>query len=128
MALYYPPLKGSKGEKASDWPTGVIPSNLANAIASAVYVGKESIYDSNTGWLIMDGKGVAAGPENTNLQPFDQRVGFKSKEPLTITVKKSGGVYTPQPDEIFSKSWFDKNKNWVIPVGLGLVLILFNKN
>jgi len=127
MSLYYPPLTGTRGEKASDWPTGVIPSNLANAILSAVQVGKEPIFDSGSGWLIMDGDGNPPGEINRNLWAWSQDPTNRQikKEPLTITV--SGGRTIPQSKILPIKGWFAENWKWAVPVGVGILIILMSE-
>lgn len=133
MSLYYPPKQGLKGSRPEHWPTGVIPTNLANAMVAAVSVGKESIHDSNTEWLILDGTGNIPSKFNMHLQPESQliRADYYGKilptapvtEIPTITIDKPYGTITPP--QITQASWLMENWKWAVPAGLGVLFLLF---
>ena len=126
MALYYPPKEGLKGWRKEHWNSSIIPISLAHAIAMAKLF-NESIYDSNTMWLILDDKGNIPSSLNAELQPESQLVRadfYKDQvKPTTIKITKAGGTYTP-PQYIPAKSWFTRNWMWFAPLSVAVVLIL----
>lgn len=125
MALYYPPKQGLKGWRSVHWAGGVIPDSLANAIVSAQLVSKEAIYDSNSGWLILDSKGNTPSKINMDIQAQSQveRANYYglTTTPTTIKITKSAGSYIPE--QYFQQNWFVKNWRWLLPLGIGAVIL-----
>lgn len=131
MSLYYPPRQDMRGADRNDWPDLIKPMNIGEAITAAIKA-KESIYDSNTGWLILDYNGDVPSKNNMPLQPPSQlrRANNYGQTKLALTppvIRITKGQVAPAPVPVPKDNWFERNWKWSVPIALGVTFLLMSK-